>query len=123
MEFMGICLITKNVPALVEFYCKILKVEAEGDEVHAELKTEGASLTIFSEKGMEKMAPNSMVKAGHGNFTIGIKVKNIDDEFESLRDLGVEFVKLPETYSWGCRSFWFRDPDGNIINFMSVLTK
>ena len=26
-------------------------------------------------------------------------------------------VKPPTTQPWGRRSVWFRDPDGNIVNF------
>lgn len=121
MEFLGICIITKDVPSLVEFYTRILGAESEGDENHAEFKTIGASLTIFSREGMEEMAPNSMNGAGSGNFIIGIKVENIDEEFERLKELDVDFVKLPETYKWGSRSFWIRDPDGNIVNFLSII--
>ena len=32
-------------------------------------------------------------------------------------DMNVEIVKPPTTQSWARRSVWFRDPDGNIINF------
>lgn len=51
MEFIGICLITRNVSALTEFYTKVLCVEAEDDNVHAELKTEGGNIAIFSIEG------------------------------------------------------------------------
>lgn len=122
MKFVGICLITKNVPALAEFYTKVLGVKAEGDNVHTELKTEGANIAIFSVEGMESMAPRSMQGAGYGSFTIGFEVKNVDAEFERLKSLNVEFVMLPTTHPWGCRSFWFRDPDGNIIDFFTNLT-
>ena len=33
----------------------------------------------------------------------------------------VEFVMLPTTHPWGARSFWFRDPDGNIVDFFANL--
>ncbi|MBI4530115.1 MAG: hypothetical protein HY709_01215, partial [Candidatus Latescibacteria bacterium] len=38
-------------------------------------------------------------------------------EYERLSDMEVPMVKLPTTQTWGRRSFWFRDPDGNIVNF------
>ena len=117
MEFTGICLITNNVPALAKFYTNVLGVEAEGNDVHVELKTEGAGMTIYSTEGMESMAPLSMRGAGHGSITIGFKVKNVDEEYERIKALNVEFVMLPTTHPWGWRSFWFRDPDGNIVNF------
>jgi catechol 2,3-dioxygenase-like lactoylglutathione lyase family enzyme len=123
MKFTGICLITKNVPALADFYAKVAGVEAVGDDLHVELKTEGAGMTIFSVEGMESLAPHSMEGAGHGSFTIGFEVDDVDAEYGRLKELDVEFIKLPTTHPWGSRSFWFRDPDGNIVNFFAVLSR
>jgi len=122
MELIGICLITKDVLALTKFYCDVLNTSYEGDSYHTNIKLEGAGISIFSIDGMEKMAPNSMQGAGSGNIAIEIRVKNVDAEYERLKGLGIEFVKLPETYPWGSRSFWFKDPDGNIIDFLSMVS-
>ena len=123
MEFVGICLITKNVTSLADFYATILSVDADGDDTHVELNTEGAKISIFSVDGMESLAPQSMKGAGFGSFTIGFEVKDVDAEYERLKAMGVEFVKLPMTHPWGARSFWFRDPDGNIVDFYAILAK
>lgn len=96
-------------------------MEAEGNDTHAEIKIKGLNLAIFSEEGMENMAPGSMIGAGCGSLTINIKVEEADEEYNRLKSLDVEFVKLPESYPWGSRSFWFKDPDGNIINFFSLV--
>jgi catechol 2,3-dioxygenase-like lactoylglutathione lyase family enzyme len=109
MKFVGICLVTNNVPVLVDFYAKVLGVKAEGDDGHAVLSTEGAGMAIFSTEGMEGMAPHSMQGAGCGSFTT---------MFEN-----VDFVMLPTTHPWGARSFWFRDPDGNIVDFFANLAE
>src|SRR5665647_86679 len=122
MEFVGICLITRNVNALTSFYSKVLGVEAEGCGDHMELKIQGMDIAIYSEEGMESMAPGSMQSAGYGSITLMFKVKDVDAEYERLKALGVEFVKLPKTHPWGSRSFWFRDPDGNIVDFVCVPT-
>ncbi len=123
MKFAGVCLITQNVPVLADFYTRVLGVEAEGDDVHTELKTEGASLAIFSTKEMENLAPHSMQGAGSGNFTVAFEVKDVDAEYERLKALRVRFVKPPTTYPWGNRALWFRDPDGNIVDFFAVLPR
>jgi catechol 2,3-dioxygenase-like lactoylglutathione lyase family enzyme len=123
MKLVGICLITKDVPALADFYAKVLGVEAEGDDVHAELNTGGAGIAIFSTEGMESMAPRSMQGAGCGSFTTMFEVEDVDAEYERLKALDVEFVMLPTTHPWGARSFWFRDPDGNIVDFFSNLVE
>ena len=121
MKFAGICLITPNVPALAYFYTQVLGVKAEGDDEHVELQTEGANIAIFSAKGMERMAPHSMQGAGSGNVTLAFEIDDVDAEYERLKVFGIEWVMLPTTHPWGCRSFWFRDPDGNIIDFFTIL--
>jgi catechol 2,3-dioxygenase-like lactoylglutathione lyase family enzyme len=123
MKFTGICPITKNVPALIDFYSRVLGVVGEGDDTHAELKTEGAQLAIFSMDGMESLAPSSMDGCGYGSFTLGFEVTDVDAEYEHLKALGVCFVKLPTTHPWGARSVWFRDPDGNIVDFFAILPR
>jgi len=119
MKFTGICLITEDVPQLVQFYTKVLGCQAEGDDIHAELSPGGAGLAIFTRQGMEEMAPGSMSGAGTGSFTIGIEVDDVDAEYKRLIDLKVVFIKPLATYPWGARSFWFCDPDGNIVDFYS----
>jgi catechol 2,3-dioxygenase-like lactoylglutathione lyase family enzyme len=123
MKFVGICLVTNNVPEMVDFYTKVLGVKAEGDDVHAVLDTDGAGIAIFSTEGMESMAPRSVQGAGCGNFTTMFEVEDVDAEYERLKALDVEFVMLPTTHPWGARSFWFRDPDGNIVDFFANLAE
>jgi catechol 2,3-dioxygenase-like lactoylglutathione lyase family enzyme len=119
MVFEGICFVTDDVPALAAFYTRALGVEAEGDDVHVELHTEGAGIAIFSTEGMESMAPRSMRGAGSGSVIAAFRVNDVDAEYERLKTLDVEFVKLPATHPWGARSVWFRDPDGNIVDFFA----
>lgn len=123
MKFVGVCLVTKNVPLLADFYTRLLGVKAEGDETHVELKTDGAGIAILSAQEMENLAPHSMQGAGYGGLTLMFEVKDVDAEYERLKTLQVEFVKLPTTYPWGNRAVWFRDPDGNIVDFYAVLNK
>lgn len=122
MKFSGICLVSENVPALVRFYTQILGCPAVGDDTHAEFTLDGLGLAIFTRQGMEEMAPGSTHGAGHGGFTIGIEVEDVDAQYERLKMLGVTFVKPPATYPWGARSVWFLDPDGNIVDFYSLVT-
>ena len=121
MKFSGLCLITNNVSSLANFYAGVLGVKPVGDDVHVELNADGVNLTIFSVEGMEKMAPGSMQGAGCGSITIGFEVENVDEEFVRLQAFGVNMIMPPTTHPWGCRSFWFKDLDGNIIDFYASL--
>jgi predicted enzyme related to lactoylglutathione lyase len=60
-----------------------------------------------------------MAGAGHGGTIVGFEVADVDAEATRLADLGVSIVKPTQTYPWGTRSVWFRDPDGNLVNFYS----
>ena len=122
MRFTGICIITQNVDRLCAFYREILKLEPEDGNVFEIIPTEGADLSIFSSERTEKMAPGCLKGAGYGSYTIEFEVEDVDREFERLKALNVEIVKPPTTQSWARRSVWFRDPDGNIVNFYANVT-
>jgi uncharacterized glyoxalase superfamily protein PhnB len=117
VKLQGICLNTHNVSALADFYKRVLQASVEGDGHHAEVKTEPVGIAIFSLEGMESMAPGSTRGLGYGGVTLMLEVADADVEFERVKALGVEIIKLPDTYPWGARSFWFKDPDGNIVDF------
>jgi uncharacterized glyoxalase superfamily protein PhnB len=112
--------VTRDVRRLREFYAAVLRANAQGDDTFTALATEGASLSLFSEEGMERMAPGSTAGAGRGSYTLEVELRapaDVDAEYERLQALGAAIVKPPTTQSWGRRSVWFRDPDGNIVNF------
>ena len=119
MRFNGICLNTKDVPRFKNFYTTVLQVEAEGDDTFTQLAAQGGELSIFTEEGMERMAPGSMQNSGCGRYTLEFEVEDVDKEYERLKAMNITFVKPPTTQTWGRRSVWFRDPDGNIINFFA----
>jgi uncharacterized glyoxalase superfamily protein PhnB len=121
MKFTGICLNTKNVLGLADFYTQVLGAKAEGDDRHTELHGENVDMALFSHAGMEEMAPGSMQGAGSGSVTLMFEVADVDAEYDRLQKMGVSFVKPPQTHPWGARSFWFKDPDGNIVDFFTNL--
>jgi catechol 2,3-dioxygenase-like lactoylglutathione lyase family enzyme len=116
-RFNGICIVTRDVRRLHNFYRDVLQVESQGEDVFVAFSTEGAELSLFTEQGMEQMAPASMKGAGHGSYTLEFEVEDVDKEYERLIDMDIPVVKPPTTQPWGRRSVWFRDPDNNIVNF------
>ena len=120
MKFSNICIITENVSKLARFYETIFQTKAEGDDIHSTLSTAGAGIAIYSKKAAETdMSFDFSQYWGSGNFTIGYNVADVDEEYERLKSLKVDFVTTPTTWPWGARSVHFRDPDGNIICFRS----
>jgi len=71
---------------------------------------------------MEAIALRPTRDAGTGGVTAGVQVSDVDTEYERLKMLGVAIIKKPATYPWGARSFWFKDPEGIIIDAYSLVT-
>ena len=120
-QFRSVCLITQDVPRLHNFYQDVLQVQAEGDANFVAFEPVGVPLTLFHTEGMEQMAPGSMQGAGTGGFVLEFEVEDVDEEYARLLELNVSIVKPPTTQPWGLRSVWFRDPDGNIVNFFAAV--
>jgi len=118
-NFTGICLITHDIPRLRTFYQQVLQIEPEGGDVHCVFPVPGGTLTMFTIEGTEEMAPGSTAGIGYGGCFLEFQVDDIDAEFARLHPPDFLWVKPPETYPWGRRSAWLRDPDGNIVNLYS----
>lgn len=122
MRFNSICLITKDVLSLSHFYEKVFQAIAEGDSEYMKVFVEGADLAIYSYEGMERMAPGSTKSIGSGSVVIEVEVRDVDMEYQRLAKYDIQVIKQPTTQGWGIRSFWFSDPDGNIINFYTNIS-
>lgn len=44
---------------------------------------------------------------------IYMTVANVDDEYKTLKEKGVQFITEPKDQYWGGRTVTFKDPDGN----------
>jgi uncharacterized glyoxalase superfamily protein PhnB len=117
------CIVTKSVRRLVEFYQPILQQKAKwsGDD-YAEFATGVEVLAIFSATEQEKYIPGSAKGATNRSVILEFKVADVDAEYRRLRGVVKTWVKLPATQPWGTRSFYFRDPDGNLVDFYSIAT-
>ena len=116
----GICLITEDVRRLVSFYEAVLGVKGEGDDIHMELHTDGCGMAIYAREAAERdMGFDFSAHWGTGGTTLMFRVDDADREFERLQSIVPAFMTTPTTYPWGARAFHFRDPDGNIIDFVT----
>ena len=111
MHFSGICLLTKDVRRLSNFYQKILQTTSDcDDEIHQEIHTQGAFLAILKYDN---------TNSGNPNMNLAFTVDDVDKEYLRLIKLGVEILDEPTTRPWGARNMCFCDPDGNNVVFRS----
>ena len=112
------CLITTNASRLVHFYENVLGMKAHwSGEQYAELRTGVGVLAIFSADAQEKYIPGSANAASNRSTILEFKVADVDHEYARLQPLVTIWVKKPTTQPWGTRSVYFRDPDGNLVDF------
>lgn len=112
------CLITKNVSKLAEFYGQILRIPAKitGND-YAEFPTGAGVLAIFSAAAQENYIPHSAEPGNNKSAILQFEVADVDQEYARLQGIVKDWVKPPTTQPWGTRSTYFRDPDGNLIDF------
>ena len=112
------CLITTNISRLVNFYENVLGMKARwSGEHYAEFHTGVGVLAIFSAEAQEKYIPGSSEAASNRSAILQFKVADLDQEYVRLQPLVTIWVKKPTTQPWGTRSVYFRDPDGNLVDF------
>jgi len=112
------CLITKDVARLVDFYSRVLQISAKlsGND-YAEFHTGATVLAVFSADAQEKYIPGSAQAASNKSAILEFEVANVDQEYSRLKGVVKDWVKPPTTQPWGTRSLYFRDPDGNLVDF------
>jgi predicted enzyme related to lactoylglutathione lyase len=120
IQFTDVCFITEDVLRLRAFYEAIFGGTAEGTEVHSSLVAGALTFTFDFVAPLQESSVFHYVSAGGANNVIvGFNVDDVDAEYKRLLPLGVEMLNQPTTHPWGARSFQFKDPDGNILNFRS----
>jgi len=116
------CLITANFAQLVDFYKNVLGFSPSvtaGN--YAEFSTAAGVLAIFSADAQEKYIPGSATAAQNRSAILEFRVADVDGEYARLQTLVTAWVKPPTNQPWGTRSFYFRDPDGNLVDFYAPI--
>ena len=115
------CLITNNVARLTDFYERVLQIppKKNGTE-YVEFPTEVGVLAIFSANAQEKYIPHSAEPGNNRSAILEFRVPDADKEYKRLQVIVTTWVKPPTTQPWGTRSIYFRDPDGNLVDFFTL---
>ena len=61
--------------------------------------------------------------ADNHSVIIEFRVDDVDAEHARLQSLVENWVQEPTTMPWGNRSILFRDPDGNLVNLFTPVSK
>jgi catechol 2,3-dioxygenase-like lactoylglutathione lyase family enzyme len=119
-KFLGIrhvALNVRDVQKSIQFYSGVLgmKLEWMPDPENAYLTSGQDNLALHKSPAGVEPGTNQLV------HHIGIVVRNpedVDKWAERLRNLGISLIQEPKSHRDGARSFYFRDPDGLLIQLI-----
>ena len=63
--------------------------------------------------------PGASQASMNRSVILEFRVADVDVEYRRLQGLVKVWAKLPSTQPWGTRSVYFRDPDGNLVDFFT----
>ena len=117
------CVLTRNIQALAAFYTGVLRAEPRWNGPYAEFSTEPGIFCLWSLDAYAEIAVrSSLPQPGAGAIMLEFEVDDVDAEFMRLQQSAgfkLDFILSPTTMAWGNRSIYFRDPDGNVVNFFT----
>ncbi len=119
-----ILLITEKYETMKAFYKDTLGFPIERnvpEEEFTQFKLENCFLAIYGKRFAEKLFP-IIGKPGAAIYSFG-ESKDVDTDYQQLKEKGVQFIKEPETQPWGQRTAYFTDPDGNIWEIQQWIQK
>ncbi len=119
MKVSCICILSNNVLKLCAFYQKALNRKPSLVSLkYIEFELDGFKIAIYDVREHNNLADESSVVDGSLNhMLLEIEVTDIDAEYERLKKIEAPIVKELRIESWGSKSFYIRDPEGNIVNF------
>ena len=116
-------IVTRDVPLLARFYEELTGIVPNGSDEYVEFKFLEGGLAICSKRSADLFGGGGAVPAANRSVILDFEVKDVDKDRTRLRDLVREFVLEPTNQPWGNRSMIFRDPDGNLINFYTIINE
>jgi len=118
------CVLTRDIESMDRFYRTVLQLEPRSSRAgYREFPTAPGVFSLWSVDEYEEITGAGAVhRLDGGSVMLEFQVNDVDAEYARLRattDMPIEFVLQPTTLNWGNRSIYFRDPDGNLINFFT----
>lgn len=126
MRLDGFGLFVKDMGKMIRFYRDVLGFEIkEGEDTsNVYLVKDGTLFLLYGRSDFEKMTSRKYeyIKGLNGHFEIALYVdtfEEVDRVYADVISKGAVSVLEPETESWGQRTCYISDPEGNLIEIGS----
>lgn len=114
-------LVTEDVDRLCEFYETVTGAGRNvSTPAYVELGQPCEGLAIVGAGVRRVYGADVVAPAMNRTAILDFEVKNVDGEFERLKDIVKDWVFSPPNQPWGNRAMLFRDPDGNLVNVFTA---
>ena len=117
-----------NMPTMVRFYRDILgfEIKEAEDASNVFLEKDGTLFLFYRRSDFEKMTSTKFNYAEkiNGHFEIALGVENfaaVDKAYNEIVAKGGESVMPPTTETWGQRTCYIADPEGNLVEIGSFV--
>lgn len=126
MRLDGFGIFVKDMAVMVRFYRDVLGFQIKEDEntSNVYLEKDGTLFLLYGRDDFEKMTKRSFKYADdiNGHYEIALSVDNyaaVDKAFKEVVEKGATPVMEPTTESWGQRTCYIADPEGNLVEIGS----
>lgn len=126
MNLDGFGLFVEDMPKMIRFYRDVLGFEIKESENagNVYLIKDGTLFMLYERKNFEKMTNRKYeyIKGYNGHFEIALYVdtfEEVDQKYNEVIDKGAKSILEPVTESWGQRTCYIADPEGNLIEIGS----
>ncbi|MBQ2854356.1 MAG: VOC family protein [Oscillospiraceae bacterium] len=126
MQLEGFGLFVDDMATMIRFYRDVMgfAIAEQEDTKNVYLVKDGVLFLLYGKKDFEKMTGQSYeyVHGLNGHFEIAMKVENfsqVDAVYSEVCAKGANGVMPPTTMSWGQRTCYVADPEGNLIEIGS----
>ena len=118
---------TNDIESMKNFYNNILGFKIKNDlGEYVEFENEGVRFAICLRSVVKGYSEEFSKKSRGQSFELAFPCENsgdVDKTFEKLISMGVSSIQTPKDMPWNQRTAMFSDPDGNIHEIFSDITK
>ena len=126
MRLDGFGIFVKDMGKMIRFYRDVLgfEIKEPEDTKNVYLIKDGTLFMFYGRDDFEKMTSHryEYVKGLNGHAELALYVdtfEEVDEQYKAAVDKGAAPVLEPTTESWGQRTCYIADPEGNLIEIGS----